>query len=1051
MANIDVANGGDFQAAIDSAVGGDVIRLGAGASIFTGNFRLKAKGNSSPITIRTNVADGSLPAAGARVNLTYQGTLARIQSNVANTPAISADSGAKNYILLGLEFLPNPNGMGEIIRLGDNDYVAGVGDFQLRSSIPDAITVDRCILRGDAFKGQKRGIFGNCTNLVVKNSHIDRCFLAGQDANAIAVCNSYGPITILNNYLEASAYAWILGGADPVAYTDAQFAAGATTTGGTLQSFRLGPNSVQHTISSQGELIGQRISLTYGGTANVHHAIVTSRSGNVITFDPPCPAPPDTGSASIVRWGANPANVTIRRNYVFKPTAWRDSALLGTPANVSTSATAGSLSAGTYFYRVQAIAVGSFSSVTQYTSDAAAQVSRTLASTGGITISWDAVTNATKYRVWGRANNAPDRYFETASTSFTDTGGSGTTTYPNTVLANNPVSYLRFEETSGTVADDQASATNGTYNGSPTLNQTGMIANSVCPFFDGVDDYVSVPTRANLDIGTNLSMECWFNATSYPVSFPRLICKGSVSTTGYQMLVDANAAGGPKLSIQLQGLSQQSFASTGTVPVGTTFHAVATYDGSNVRIYLNGALDSTHAATGTITAVADPLQFGRRGDGTAYWHGYIDEPVVYNSVLSGTDVSNRYALRSDSGTLATFNATGTRPVVKNTWELKSGVNVQIDSNLMENHWRGTDGYAIWVKSVNQEGKGTFTETRNVVIEKNWWKNIVGCVLLSGQEKTGGNVNKPVRMGATTLRNNVFENSIAGSVRTMSIADSPTPLVIDHNTILHSGATTDISSISFHGQIDANVTITNNIGFRRFDYGINVADPGTGNTQPEGSTSFAFMATQGGSMDMRKNVLVDMPSNLYPADNFFATEVQFQAGFTNYNGGSGGDYSIANAHAWNNAGTDLLDIGADIAAVTTAISGVTTGTAEGSDTTDPVSSITLPVNEATVSGDVLIVASATDNVGVSRVELWIDGVEEQTSTNAPYTFIWDSTEVSDGIHTLQTRAFDPADNEGQSSIITVNVLNTPASPGSRLYRVRFEVPPRKRQFTVGGER
>lgn len=217
--------------------------------------------------------------------------------------------------------------------------------------------------------------------------------------------------------------------------------------------------------------------------------------------------------------------------------------------------------------------------------------------------------------------------------------------YETTVIGDGPVLYLRLDETSGTVADDEVNAANGTYSGTPTLNQAGLISDGASVLFDGVDDFVSVADRANLDITTNLSIALWMNATSHPVAFPRLLAKGSSSGQGYQVLVDRDVAGGPKLAVQLEGVTPASFSSTGQVPTGSTFHVVVTYDGSNVRIYLNGVLDSTTPATGSITTNATDLYLAQRGDGTARWHGTIDEAAVFNVVLDATQIAEHYALR----------------------------------------------------------------------------------------------------------------------------------------------------------------------------------------------------------------------------------------------------------------------------------------------------------------------------------------------------------------------------------------------------------------------
>ena len=61
-----------------------------------------------------------------------------------------------------------------------------------------------------------------------------------------------------------------------------------------------------------------------------------------------------------------------------------------------------------------------------------------------------------------------------------------------------------------------------------------------------------------------------------------------------------------------------------------------------------------------------------------------------------------------------------------------------------------------------------------------------------------------------------------------------------------------------------------------------------------------------------------------------------------------------------------------------------------DTTPPTTSITSPTNGSNVNGVVNVTASASDNIGVTKVELYKNGVLFGTDTSSPYTFSWDTT-------------------------------------------------------------
>lgn len=94
---------------------------------------------------------------------------------------------------------------------------------------------------------------------------------------------------------------------------------------------------------------------------------------------------------------------------------------------------------------------------------------------------------------------------------------------------------------------------------------------------------------------------------------------------------------------------------------------------------------------------------------------------------------------------------------------------------------------------------------------------------------------------------------------------------------------------------------------------------------------------------------------------------------------------------------------------------------------PVVSIPSPASGAVLSGSITVTSQATDNVGVARVEFYVDGVLKSIDTASPYYFIWDTTAVANGSHTLTAKAYDAAGNVGQSSSISVTVSN-PTSYG-----------------------
>ena len=100
------------------------------------------------------------------------------------------------------------------------------------------------------------------------------------------------------------------------------------------------------------------------------------------------------------------------------------------------------------------------------------------------------------------------------------------------------------------------------------------------------------------------------------------------------------------------------------------------------------------------------------------------------------------------------------------------------------------------------------------------------------------------------------------------------------------------------------------------------------------------------------------------------------------------------------------------------------TTPGADTTPPTTSITAPANGATVSGTVAVTATASDNVGVTQMQILIDGSVVASNTNATsLSFNFNTTTATNGSHTIVSKAFDAAGNVGTSATVTVTVSNT----------------------------
>lgn len=95
-----------------------------------------------------------------------------------------------------------------------------------------------------------------------------------------------------------------------------------------------------------------------------------------------------------------------------------------------------------------------------------------------------------------------------------------------------------------------------------------------------------------------------------------------------------------------------------------------------------------------------------------------------------------------------------------------------------------------------------------------------------------------------------------------------------------------------------------------------------------------------------------------------------------------------------------------------------------DVTAPQVAITAP-GTGTVKGIVAVNASATDNIGVTKVELYAKGVLVATDLTPAYSFSWDTSKLADGAASLVAKAYDSAGNIANSTSLAVTIANTAA--------------------------
>ncbi len=203
--------------------------------------------------------------------------------------------------------------------------------------------------------------------------------------------------------------------------------------------------------------------------------------------------------------------------------------------------------------------------------------------------------------------------------------------------------HLEEGQPNGAVVKDSGSLANTLTPTNSVASTSGVLGNARA--FDGTNDYLAC-TDANcggttkLDIGTgSWSVSAWVNTTKIPAQ--HVINKGSAAGQFTYQLFLANG-GSPAFGLSNTGDTNFTEASASArVNDGFWHHLAGTYDGTTIKIYIDGVLQTSSTTTsGTKrTDSTSDLQIGARTDATvAYFKGFIDEPFVYAGALTADQV-----------------------------------------------------------------------------------------------------------------------------------------------------------------------------------------------------------------------------------------------------------------------------------------------------------------------------------------------------------------------------------------------------------------------------
>lgn len=189
----------------------------------------------------------------------------------------------------------------------------------------------------------------------------------------------------------------------------------------------------------------------------------------------------------------------------------------------------------------------------------------------------------------------------------------------------------------------------GVVTGGVFYGQFGAIADSpdTSAYFDGASGYISVASPSSLATGNGAwALEAWVYLPANPVT--TAACVAGIGTSGTSKStaqLQIQTSGAPTLNV-----SGASITGASALSLNTWHHLVGTYDGTTLRLYVDGvSVGSATPGALTLTGAFATIGVYPNTAPTVFFKGWMDEVAFYNANLSSGQVSSHYSAGTNAG------------------------------------------------------------------------------------------------------------------------------------------------------------------------------------------------------------------------------------------------------------------------------------------------------------------------------------------------------------------------------------------------------------------
>jgi hypothetical protein len=222
-----------------------------------------------------------------------------------------------------------------------------------------------------------------------------------------------------------------------------------------------------------------------------------------------------------------------------------------------------------------------------------------------------------------------------ASISATSPGSANAPSSFSTTSTPGLVAAYSFNEGAGTTLSDASGAGNhGAVNGA-TWTTAGKFGGALT--FDGVSDWVTISDAASLHLTTGMTLEAWVKPTTSLSGWRTILYKEHPAGLSWSLYASDSAAP-PAVYAATPSNPWSHITGSSLLTLNEWTHVAGTYDGTTLRLYVNGVLVRSGTVGGPMPVSNAVLRIGGHSGSGQFFKGAIDEIRIYNRALTAAEV-----------------------------------------------------------------------------------------------------------------------------------------------------------------------------------------------------------------------------------------------------------------------------------------------------------------------------------------------------------------------------------------------------------------------------